>query len=156
MRTPKPEVKSISPIIGLRYGTSASVRLQALDLGARDVDAMELAFESAGIGGRLDRHERAADAAARRCRFDLADVDAEIGEHAAHPARAHSKLSSTGAERGDLPGLDPIERALQAGDTVSTPWFFASCVRRGGDQRSGCATPAGPRDRAAPRRSPCR
>ena len=67
--------------------------VEAVDLGAGDVDAIELALEGAGIGRQLDRDEGAADAGARRRGFQLRQVEAEIGDDAAHPAHARFRCS---------------------------------------------------------------
>ena len=75
---------------------AASVRLSLVDMRARKADAVELAFEWPCIGGEFDRDKRAAHARARRCGFQLRDIEAEVGEHATHAAdRANSILSST-------------------------------------------------------------
>ena len=137
LRTPKPEVNSTSPTTGLRYGTSARVRFSRSTWARVDVDAIQLALETAGVGRRLDRHERAAHAAARRRGFHLPDVEAEIAEHAAHPPRAGFEAFFDQAEHGDLAAFDLIERALQPCDDGVDALVLRQLRRRGCDHRRG-------------------
>ena len=92
--------------------------VEAIDLGAADVDAIKLALEGAGVAGQLHRHIGAAHAGARRCRLQLADVETEIGEHAAHAPRARFKTVFKRGEGGKLTPLDLVERILQAHNHV--------------------------------------
>ena len=119
-------------------------------LGAGDVDPVELALERAGIGRKLDRHEGAADRRARRRRFELRHVEAEIGEHAAHPAHARFHAVFDRAQGRHLAPLDLVERGLQADQHVVDALNLGELVRlRLGDEgardssrasRSGGAT----------------
>ena len=65
----------------LAIGHQRQRAVQPIDLGAGDIDAVELALERPGIGRQLDRHERAADRRSAACAAsNLRDVEAEIGE----------------------------------------------------------------------------
>src|SRR5690242_9729562 len=90
--------------LAYRHGRE-SMRV-AVDLRAREVDAVELPLEGAGVGARrLHRHERAAD---RMAGMEFG-IDAEIIEYAAHAARlAVVALLHIGEHQG-LPAFDLVE-----------------------------------------------
>src|SRR5262245_60925832 len=91
---------------GLAVGYQRQRAVQLLDLHAGDVDAVELAFESAGVGGKLYWNEGAADGAARRCCFELRHVETEVVDDAAHASRPRFQTIFNGRERRHLPPLD--------------------------------------------------
>jgi hypothetical protein len=102
----------------LAVGHQRQRRVEALHLGAGEVDPVELALERAGIGQKLHRHERAADGRARDRRFELRHVEAEIGEHPAHPADARFHAVLDRGQCRHLAPLDGVERGLQADQHV--------------------------------------
>ena len=77
MRMPKGELMSTSPSDRLAHRHVDQRERVAVDLRARDVDAVELALE--GAGARLRRAQRHVRAAARGAGRRLGDIDAEIG-----------------------------------------------------------------------------
>ena len=91
----------------------------AVRLRACERDAIDQLVELVGPGARrLHRHERAAD---RVSGLGLGGVDAEIGEHATHIARARIKFLLHAGQRADLAFLDTLhgmfgayQRALDA------------------------------------------
>src|ERR1041384_335248 len=83
-----------------------------VDLGARGLDAMELAIEGVGVVGQARRDERAADAA-RAGGGDLALVEAEIGQHAADALGLELHAGLDRIERRALAMFEPVERGLQ-------------------------------------------
>jgi hypothetical protein len=91
MRTPKLDVMSISPC-----------------RGPREVDAIDLLLERARIGREPVGDERPAG----RGLDVLAGVDADLGEHGAHPARLCVVGLFEGRERIDLTAFHGIERRL--------------------------------------------
>src|SRR5262245_15422796 len=72
---------------GLAIGHQRQRAVQLVDLRAGDVDAIELAVEGAGVAGKLYGDEGTADSAARRCRFELREVEAEVVDDPAHASR---------------------------------------------------------------------
>ncbi len=100
--------------------------VQAFHLGTGDVDSIELTLERAGVGGEFHGDVGAAHARAWRGRLQLRHVEAEIAEHAAHPAHPRFHIVFDRAQRRDLAALDLIERSLQADDPLSTPWILAN------------------------------
>src|SRR5262249_7000882 len=86
-----------------------------MHLGAREADAIELPLEAAAVLRQTRRDERPARAARAFVRGRLADIDAELGEHAADPPRSQLKILLERVERRRLALLDSIERGLQAG-----------------------------------------
>jgi len=78
-----------------------------LDLRAGDVDAVKLAFESAGARlWRPDWNKWPSNCAFGRC---LAIVDSEIGQNAAYPACSCVDAFFQIGERRGLPLLDLVE-----------------------------------------------
>src|SRR5262249_41862701 len=106
-----------------RYADHGSREL--IHLGAGDIDAVELAVERIGGGSELERHERPAGGRLGRI---AAEVEAKIGEYAAHALDLGVVALLDRIERRGLPGIDPIERILQAGDRA----FDAAAERMGG------------------------
>src|SRR5229473_1448259 len=92
--------------------------VETLDLGAGGVDPVKLALKSAGVGGKSDGNEGAADTRAWRRGFQLRHIEAEIGEHAAHPANARFHALFDRAKGRYLTAFDLIERTLQAGQNA--------------------------------------
>src|SRR6266702_400941 len=87
---------------------------EPIDLAADDVDALDLALEGAGIGRRARRDEGATGPASSRARRDLAGIDAERGEHAAHAVLPGIVILLDRIEGCGLARFDPVERGLQA------------------------------------------
>src|ERR1700681_4775443 len=102
--------------LAIRHQRQGAV--ETLDLGAGSVDSVKLALESGGVGGKFDGDEGAADARAGSRGFQLRHVEAEIAEHAAHPANTRFHALFDRAERRDLTAFDLIERTLQAGQNA--------------------------------------
>ncbi len=109
IRTPKPDDVSISPSHRLAQRHRDDGRGEALDLGARHVDAIDLLFERARIGRQAVGDERAAG----RSVDVLGGVEADVGEHGAHPPRLGIVALFERGERVDLAAFDPIERFLE-------------------------------------------
>src|SRR5204863_5293244 len=84
---------------------------ETIDIGAREVDAVELPFESGGFARRFDRHEWSADRCGGR---RLAGIETQIGEYAADAASLGIKGFFHRVEARSLTGFDAIERGLQA------------------------------------------
>ena len=85
----------------------------AVRLRARDGDAIDELVERVGTGARrLHRDERPAD---RIGRLGIGRIDAEIGEDAAHVARALVEFLFHAGQRADLALLDPLHRVFGAG-----------------------------------------
>src|SRR5436190_21650770 len=63
---------------GLAIGHQRKRAVEFFDLHAGEVDAIELALEGAGVGGKLYRDEGTSDGAAGRRRFELRHVEAEV------------------------------------------------------------------------------
>ena len=114
---------------GLAIGHQRQRAVEALDLGAGEVDAIELAFERAGIGRQLDGHEGTADAGARGGGFQLRHVEAEIGEDAAHAAHPQFDAFFDRGQRRHLAALDLVERGLQANQHVVDALNLGELVR---------------------------
>ena len=137
----------MSPSTGLRTGTLPSVRVSRT-IWARAV-LMRWSWRSkpsASLAhGRGD--ERAADGAAGVGDCHLAEVEAELREHAADAARLGIVGLRQRIDRRVLALLDPIERRLQAGDRS------ADAAGALGEAR-WCADRPAFRDRAAARKAP--
>jgi hypothetical protein len=103
---------------GLAIGHQRQRPVEALDRGAGDIDPVELPLERTGIGWKFYGNEGAADARARSGGFELRHVEAEIGEHAAHPADARFHAVLDRGQCRHLAPLDGIERGLQADQNV--------------------------------------
>src|ERR1700761_525054 len=58
--------------------------VETIDLGAGHVDPIQLAFEGAGVGAKLYRNVGPAHRRAWRRGFQLADVETEVADDAAH------------------------------------------------------------------------
>ncbi len=130
--------------------------VETLHLGAGGVDAVELALERTGVGGKLDRNEGTAHAGARGRGFQLRHIEPEIGKHAAHPAHARFHAVFDRTEGSHLAAFDLIERGLQADDHVIDALDLGELVRlRRGDDWAH-AIRAALHDPAAPRKSRCR
>ena len=136
LRTPKPrgEFDFADHRLAIRHQRQRPV--ETLDLGAGDVDPVELALEGAGVGRKLDRNEGTAHGRARRRGFQLRHVEAEIAEDAAHPAHARFHAVFDRVERRHLAALDLVERGLQADQNVVDALDLGELVGLdGGDDR---------------------
>ena len=144
MRTPNGEHRSISPATGLRTGTRDKGVSILVELGARDVDAVKLAFE--GAGTRARRLSGTNGPPMRACRA-LGWIDAEIGEHAADAARFAvvalfqigerrvcrlSTLSSEAYTRASMPSSPPASCGWRCGSLAGSSRDSSRASRSGG------------------------
>src|SRR5258707_13970475 len=80
--------------------------VQALDLGAGDVDPVELALESAGVGRKFNGNKWTTHAPAWGRGFQLRHIETEIGEDTAHAAHPRFQAVFDRAKRRHLAALD--------------------------------------------------
>ncbi len=109
-----------------------------LDLGARDIDSVELALESAGVGGKFYGNERTAHPDARGGCFHLRHIKAEVVKDPAHPAYPRFHAIFDRVKRRHLPALDLIERGLQAAENIVDALDLGELIRLcvGDDRRA--------------------
>ncbi len=104
---------------GLAHRDGAEHTREPGHVTARDGDAMELPVETERVLRQARRNERTADAARVVGGRGLADVDPELGEHAADAPRLGIVGLLERTERRHLALLDAIERCLQADDRAT-------------------------------------
>ncbi len=100
----------------LAHRNGAEHAREPIDMAARDGEAMQLPVEPDRVLRQARRDEWTADAARWFGGHDLADVDPELGEHAADAPRLGIVALLERIERCRLALLDAIERRLQADD----------------------------------------
>jgi hypothetical protein len=100
----------------LAHGNAADGTRQPHDLRARGFDAMKLALEAERVLCHRRGEKRAAHGPSGVGDCRLAEVEAELREHAADAARLGIVILRQRIDRRVLPLLHPVEGCLQAGD----------------------------------------